>query len=44
MSNPIVMRVLLVLVLVVCAVGVINSRAERAEVTIRIAFLASSDD
>ncbi len=38
------MRVLLVIVLVVCAVGVFNSRAERAEITIRIAFLASSDD
>jgi len=43
-SNPAVMRVLLVLILAVCAVGVYNSRAERAEVTIRIAFLASSDD
>jgi TRAP-type transport system periplasmic protein len=43
-SNPVVMRVLLVLILAVCAVGVFNSRAERAEVTIRIAFLASSDD
>jgi TRAP-type C4-dicarboxylate transport system substrate-binding protein len=38
------MRVLLALVLLVCAVGVYHSRAERAEVTIRIAFLASSDD
>jgi TRAP-type C4-dicarboxylate transport system substrate-binding protein len=38
------MRVLLVIVLGACAVGVLNSRAERAEVTIRIAFLASSDD
>jgi TRAP-type C4-dicarboxylate transport system substrate-binding protein len=28
----------------VCALGVFNSRAERAETTIRIAFLASSDD
>lgn len=44
MSNPVVMRVLLVLILAVCAVGVYYSRAERAEVTIRIAFLASSDD
>ena len=44
MGNPVVMRVLLVLVLAVCAVGVFNSRAERAEVTIRIAFLASNDD
>jgi len=38
------MRVLLALLLLVCAVGVLNSRADRAEVTIRIAFLASSDD
>ena len=44
MSSPSLMRVLLVLVLLVCAVGVFNSRADRAEVTIRIAFLASSDD
>ena len=44
MSNPIIMRVLLAVVLVACGVGVFNSRAERAEVTIRIAFLASSDD
>ncbi len=44
MSNPVVMRVLLALLLVVCAVGVFNSRAHRAEVTIRVAFLASSDD
>ena len=44
MSNPVLMRVLLVLVLAVCAVGIFNSRAERAEVTIRIAFLASNDD
>jgi TRAP-type C4-dicarboxylate transport system substrate-binding protein len=36
--------VLLLLILAVCAVGVYNSRAERAEITIRIAFLASSDD
>jgi TRAP-type C4-dicarboxylate transport system substrate-binding protein len=38
------MRVLLALVLLVCAVGVLSSRVDRAEVTIRIAFLASSDD
>jgi TRAP-type transport system periplasmic protein len=43
-TNPVVMRVLLAVILAVCAVGVLNSRAERAEVTIRIAFLASSDD
>jgi TRAP-type C4-dicarboxylate transport system substrate-binding protein len=44
LNSPLLMRVLLVIVLVVCAVGVFNSRAERAEITIRIAFLASSDD
>jgi TRAP-type C4-dicarboxylate transport system substrate-binding protein len=44
MNSPVLMRVLLVVVLLVCAVGVFNSRAHRAEVTIRIAFLASSDD
>ncbi len=38
------MRVLLLLILAVCAAGVYTSRAERAEITIRIAFLASSDD
>jgi TRAP-type transport system periplasmic protein len=43
-TNPLLMRVLLVLILAVCAVGVYHSRAERAEITIRIAFLASSDD
>jgi TRAP-type C4-dicarboxylate transport system substrate-binding protein len=43
-TNPVLMRVLLVLILAVCAVGVYHSRAERAEITIRIAFLASSDD
>ena len=44
MSNPLVMRVLLAVILAVCAVGAFLARAERAEVTIRIAFLASSDD
>ncbi|HSW32656.1 MAG TPA: TRAP transporter substrate-binding protein DctP [Steroidobacteraceae bacterium] len=44
MSNPLVMRVLLAVILLVCAVGAFLARAERAEVTIRIAFLASSDD
>jgi TRAP-type C4-dicarboxylate transport system substrate-binding protein len=43
-TNPLLMRVLLAVILAVCAVGVLASRAERAEVTIRIAFLASSDD
>ena len=44
MNSPVLMRVLMVAILLVCAVGVWKSRAERAEVTIRIAFLASSDD
>ncbi len=44
MTSPALLRILLVLVLAACAVGVYYSRAERAEVTIRIAFLASSDD
>jgi len=43
-NSPVLMRVLLLAVLLACAVGVFSSRAERAEVTIRIAFLASSDD
>jgi len=43
-ENQALMRVLLVVILTVCAVGVFHSRAERAEYTIRIAFLASSDD
>ena len=38
------MRVLLAVILAVCATGAFLSRAERADVTIRIAFLASSDD
>lgn len=44
MSNPLVMRVLLAVILAVCTAGAFLARAERAEVTIRIAFLASSDD
>jgi len=43
-TNPVLMRVLLALILAVCAVGVFHARADRAEFTIRIAFLASSDD
>ena len=37
-------NLLLILVTVVCIVGIISSRAERAEFTIRVAFLASQDD
>jgi TRAP-type C4-dicarboxylate transport system substrate-binding protein len=39
-----VMRLLLALIIAGCVAGIVLSRAERAEVTIRIAFLASSDD
>ena len=38
------LRALLVLIMAGCIAGIVLSRAERAEVTIRIAFLASSDD
>lgn len=38
------LRIGLALVLAACVAGVWHSRAERAEVTIRVAFLASSDD
>lgn len=44
MSNPIVMRVLLALIVAGCLIGVFESRVERAPYTIRIAFLASQDD
>ncbi|MFM8516361.1 MAG: TRAP transporter substrate-binding protein DctP, partial [Nevskiaceae bacterium] len=37
-------NVLLILVTVACIVGIVSSRAERAEFTIRVAFLASQDD
>lgn len=35
---------LLVLLTIMCVVGIVSSRVERAEYTIRIAFLASQDD
>jgi TRAP-type C4-dicarboxylate transport system substrate-binding protein len=44
MGNPRLMRWLLVVIVAGCIVGAFASRAERAEITIRIAFLASSDD
>jgi TRAP-type transport system periplasmic protein len=44
MGSPRLMRFLLAVIVVVCLVGAFASRAERAEITIRIAFLASSDD
>jgi TRAP-type C4-dicarboxylate transport system substrate-binding protein len=37
-------NILLVVVTVVCVIGILTSRAERAEFTIRVAFLASQDD
>ncbi|MBU6377664.1 MAG: TRAP transporter substrate-binding protein DctP [Gammaproteobacteria bacterium] len=37
-------NVLLLLVTLVCAAGIFGSRAEQAELTIRVAFLASQDD
>jgi TRAP-type C4-dicarboxylate transport system substrate-binding protein len=37
-------RALLALILLGCTAGILVSRAERAELTIRIAFLASKDD
>jgi TRAP-type C4-dicarboxylate transport system substrate-binding protein len=44
MANRTLMRVVLVLVIAGCVAGILLSRAERAEITIRIAFLASQDD
>lgn len=37
-------NLLLVLITVLCVTGVVTSRSERAEFTIRVAFLASQDD
>lgn len=37
-------RWLLVIVSLLCVIGLLNARAERAEFTMRIAFLASQDD
>lgn len=44
MSNTILLRVLLALILLGCIGGVVASRADRADLTIRIAFLASKTD
>jgi TRAP-type C4-dicarboxylate transport system substrate-binding protein len=44
MQNLRLMRLLLLLIVVGCVVGILSSRAERAEYTIRVAFLASADD
>lgn len=37
-------NILLAVVTIACVIGVLTSRAERAEFTIRVAFLASQDD
>jgi TRAP-type C4-dicarboxylate transport system substrate-binding protein len=44
MGNPSLMRLLLAAIVAGCMIGVLNSAADRAEFTIRIAFLASQDD
>ena len=44
MSNVLVMRLLLALIVAGCIAGVMAARVERAPYTIRIAFLASRDD
>lgn len=44
MGNVVVLRVLLALIVGGCLVGVWQSRADRAEITVRVAFLASQDD
>ncbi|MCU0756831.1 MAG: TRAP transporter substrate-binding protein DctP [Xanthomonadales bacterium] len=42
--NTLVLRIVLALVIAGCLVGIASSRADRAELTIRIAFLASKND
>jgi TRAP-type C4-dicarboxylate transport system substrate-binding protein len=44
MNNVLLLRVLLALIVAGCALGIATSRADRAEYTIRVAFLASQDD
>ena len=44
MENPVLMRILLVLIVAGCLFGIVTARSERAEFTIRVAFLASVDD
>ncbi len=44
MNNVLLLRILLALIVAGCVVGIATSRAERAEFTIRVAFLASQDD
>jgi TRAP-type C4-dicarboxylate transport system substrate-binding protein len=43
-NHQALLRVLLAVIVLVCAIGIFRARADRAEVTIRIAFLASKDD
>jgi TRAP-type C4-dicarboxylate transport system substrate-binding protein len=38
------LRAVLAVIVVVCAIGIYHARTDRAEITIRIAFLASKDD
>lgn len=42
--NTLVLRIVLALVIAGCLVGIASSRTDRAELTIRIAFLASKND
>jgi tripartite ATP-independent transporter DctP family solute receptor len=44
MRSQWLLRAMLAFIVVICAVGIFRARAERPEVTIRIAFLASKDD
>lgn len=44
MLNQSLMRLLLLLIVAGCVAGVVLSRTQRAEITIRVAFLASQDD
>jgi TRAP-type C4-dicarboxylate transport system substrate-binding protein len=44
MDNVLLLRILLALIVAGCLAGIATSRADRAEYTIRVAFLASKDD
>ncbi len=44
MENSRLLRILLALTVIGCLAGVVNSRVDRPEIIIRIAFLASQDD
>jgi TRAP-type C4-dicarboxylate transport system substrate-binding protein len=43
-NNQAILRVLLIAIVIGCTIGIFRARADRAEITIRIAFLASRDD